>query len=308
MDVSIRIHSKQTVLFTACSFYSSFLGYDKGEDAPLKINGDEAKTVRLIYLLFAEGRTAYAIARLLTELRIPTPCGRVKWTPPVVTSILSNEKYKGDALLQKRYTVDFISKKMVRNTGELPQYYIRDGHPAIIPRDIHEYVEAVRHDRQMKYGCTYRGHGVFSGKIVCKCGMFFSARYANHSTKYPYKRWICMSRDKSAPHSPPIPDAALLAIVRRSIRELTESREDVIRQTISVMCQHFPDRKPVIEAFAESLRAEDISILLLREEALRILIKTIIVDDQRNVTVEFINGFCSKPINVKETKIRKSLR
>ncbi len=277
--------------------YRCFLGYDKGEDAPLKINEDEAKTVRLIYLWFMEGRTAFAIAKMLTELHIPTPGGKVKWTAMVVESILSNEKYKGDALLQKQYTIDFINKRMVRNTGELPQYYLRDDHPAIIPRDIHEYVEAVRNERRVRYGCSYSGHWAFSTRIICKCGTPYGKRYANHYGKYPYDRWICKNPDESVPHSPPINDSALQLIARCSVRELIESREDVIRQTVSVICQHFSDRKPAIEAFAESLCTEDVSQPLFREETLRILIKTIIVDDQRNVTVQFINGFCGSPRN-----------
>jgi DNA invertase Pin-like site-specific DNA recombinase len=80
--------------------YKRFLGYDKGEDGLPSINEGEAKTVRLIYRLFLEGGTPHSIALRLTDEGIPTPGGGERWHSGTVKSILSNEKYKGDALLQ----------------------------------------------------------------------------------------------------------------------------------------------------------------------------------------------------------------
>lgn len=81
--------------------YKRFLGYKKGEDGLPKIVESEAKIVRMIYILFLEGKTTCGIAKLLTESFIPTPSGKQKWQTSTVASILQNEKYKGDALLQK---------------------------------------------------------------------------------------------------------------------------------------------------------------------------------------------------------------
>ena len=104
--------------------YSSFLGYDKGPDGNLVINPEEAKTVVLIYRLFISGMTPVSIAKYLTELGIPTPRKGTKWPTSTIQSILTNEKYKGDALLQKTFTIDFLAKKKKLNCGEVPQYYI----------------------------------------------------------------------------------------------------------------------------------------------------------------------------------------
>jgi hypothetical protein len=91
--------------------------------------------VRLIYRLFLEGKTPHGIAKQLTADGVTTPGGKEQWQPGTILSILTNEKYKGDALLQKKYTVDFLTKKQKVNEGEVPQYYVENSHPAIsIPR------------------------------------------------------------------------------------------------------------------------------------------------------------------------------
>lgn len=91
--------------------YKHFLGYEKGEDSQPKVVDAEADIVRLIYRLFIDGKTASGICKYLEELQIPTPSGKFKWSQTTVMSILQNEKYKGDALLQKKFTVDFLTKK-----------------------------------------------------------------------------------------------------------------------------------------------------------------------------------------------------
>jgi len=101
--------------------YSSFLGYRKGENGEPVIVPEEAKTVRLIYRLFMEGKSLHAITKILMQKGIQTPRGKTKWQTSTLESILTNEKYKGDALLQKKFTVDFLSKTMKLNEGEVPQ-------------------------------------------------------------------------------------------------------------------------------------------------------------------------------------------
>jgi len=113
--------------------YSTFLGYEKGEDGSLKVNQEQAETVRLIYQLFLQGLSPYAIGKKLTTIGIKSPAGNYTWHQSSVKSILTNEKYKGDALLQKQYTTDFLTKKRKKNQGEIPQYYVEGNHEAIIP-------------------------------------------------------------------------------------------------------------------------------------------------------------------------------
>ncbi len=87
--------------------YKNFLGYDKGKDGKPVINEKEAEIVRLIYRLFFQGKTPSGICKHLDGLGTPTPTGRKAWNQTTINSILRNEKYKGEALLQKKFTVDF---------------------------------------------------------------------------------------------------------------------------------------------------------------------------------------------------------
>lgn len=118
--------------------FSWFLGYDKD----FKINEEQAATVRLIYRLFISGLSFYAITKELESRGIKSPSGKDRWHISTVKSILTNEKYRGDALLQKQYTTDFLQKKRKTNNGEIPQYYVEEHHEAIIPPAQFDFVQA----------------------------------------------------------------------------------------------------------------------------------------------------------------------
>ena len=120
--------------------YSRFLGYDKGEDGNLAINEEQAKTVRLIFGLFIEGLTPCAIANELTKRGILTVTGRAKWNAATINGVLANEKYTGCARIQKTFTPDFLTKKVVKNTGQVPSYFVEQSHPAIIAPETFEMV------------------------------------------------------------------------------------------------------------------------------------------------------------------------
>lgn len=122
--------------------FKRFLGYDRGEDGSLVVNEEQAETVRRIFEMFLNGATTYAIAKTLTAEHIPTPGGKEVWSKNVVKSILTNEKYKGDALLQKVFTVDYLTKQKKKNEGELAQYYVEGSHEPIIPPEVWERVQA----------------------------------------------------------------------------------------------------------------------------------------------------------------------
>ena len=102
--------------------YKRFLGYKKGDDGRPEIVPEEAEVVRDIYRMFLDGKTIRTIADELTRRGIKTPGGKDNWAVSTVKSILSNEKYKGDALRQKTYTVDYLSKTVRKNNGEVKQY------------------------------------------------------------------------------------------------------------------------------------------------------------------------------------------
>ena len=114
----------------------NFLGYDKDESGHLIINPAEAEIVKRIFREYLEGASCQKIARGLERDGIRTARGNPRWHDSTVRKILENEKYMGDALLQKTYTIDFLNKKRGKNNGTLPQYYIEDDHEPIIPKDI----------------------------------------------------------------------------------------------------------------------------------------------------------------------------
>jgi len=177
--------------------YGQFLGYEKGEDGLPKIVEKEAAVIRMIYKLFLEGKTTPGIARYLTESGIPTPAGKNKWQPSTVLSILRNEKYKGDAILQKTFTVDFLTKKKKINEGEVPQYYVENSHPAIIAPEVFDLVQHELKKRKDVKGYK-TGGGCFSGKIVCgECESFYGSKVWHSTSKYRRTIWQCNHKFKN---------------------------------------------------------------------------------------------------------------
>ena len=112
--------------------YKNFLGYRKGEDGQPEIVPEEAETIRFIYDRFLAGDSLKGIAKLLEEKGIKSPTGKAEWQFSTIQSILSNERYKGDSIINKTYITDCISKKVRVNNGERPKYYVENSHPAII--------------------------------------------------------------------------------------------------------------------------------------------------------------------------------
>ena len=157
----------------------------------LVVNEEQAKIVREIYGLFLQGRSPYQIAKILTEKGIPTPGGKKVWGKAVVESILTNEKYKGDALLQKVYTTDFLSKKKKKNEGEVPQYYVEGNHEAIIPPAVFDNVQVLMQSRgrgSSRNSCV----SIFSSKIRCgDCGSWYGSKVWHSNDKYRKVVWQC---------------------------------------------------------------------------------------------------------------------
>ena len=176
--------------------YKQFLGYEKGEgkDAPPVVNPEQAALVRRIYSLYMQGRTYSGIAKLLTNEGIPTPANKTKWSTTVIESILTNEKYRGSARLQKKFTVDFLTKKSKRNEGEVPQYYIEQSHEPIIDPVEWDAVQDEIMDRKKKHR-SYRENSIFNSKIVCsECGSFYGPKVWHSNDKYRRVVWRCNNK------------------------------------------------------------------------------------------------------------------
>ena len=177
--------------------YSRFLGYRKGSDGKPEIDPDEALVVELIYRLFLDGKTPIGICKTMEAKGIKAPGGGNKWTTTTIRSILSNEKYKGCALLQKKFTVNFLDKKIKKNEGEVPQYYVEDSHPAIIDPDIWEFVQT-EIERRKQLGSSYSGKSVISSKLICEdCGSIYGSKIWHSTDKYRKEIWQCNSKFKN---------------------------------------------------------------------------------------------------------------
>ncbi|MBC8060159.1 MAG: recombinase family protein [Clostridiaceae bacterium] len=180
--------------------YTKFLGYEKGEDGNLAINEKQAKIVRRIYSDYLEGKGTNRIARELETEGVLNWNGKAKWYESTIRTMLSNEKFKGDALLQKTYTVDFLTKKRVKNKGEVPKYYVEESHPAIIDKDTWEAVQLEIERRRAfaeKYGIVKLDYATvdnpFAGRVICGCcGSTFGRKVWN-STDERIRRvvWRC---------------------------------------------------------------------------------------------------------------------
>ena len=172
--------------------YSRFLGYTKGEDGRLEIVEEEAKTIRSIYDMFLSGKTIRHIAQHLTDADIPTPSGKSVWSVSTVKSILTNEKYKGDALLQKTYTVDYLTKEVRKNDGEVRQYLVEHSHDPIIDPEIFDQVQE-RIRKQSRYHVKIRDNSPFSNKLICgDCGGFYGHKvWHNRANTERYDVWYC---------------------------------------------------------------------------------------------------------------------
>ena len=217
--------------------YSSFLGYRKGEDGQMEIVPEEAETVRLIYRLFMEGQTPYAIAKYLTDKNIPTPTGKETWRHRTVENILSNEKYKGDARLQKCYTVDFLSKKRKANEGEVPQYYVEGSHDAIIEPAEWQLVQT-EIQRRKNTGRSHNCCSPFSAKLKCgDCGEYFGSKVWHSNSKYKRTIWQCNAKFKGGSRcaTPHLYEQRIKELFLEALGILMADRETVIADCRAVM-------------------------------------------------------------------------
>lgn len=228
--------------------FQNVMGYRKGPDGQPEIVPEEAKIVRKIYQRYLDGCSLPQIKQELEAEHILTTHGLLRWSHQGIRNILRNEKYIGDALLQKTYITDCISKRVKQNRGELPMYYVENNHPAIIPREIFAQVQEEMKRRSskrkvmQKHGKTERGK--YSGKyaltelLVCgECGT-------------PYKRvtwakkgkkrivWRCVSRlefgTRYCHHSPTLDEGKLHAAILSAMNELAAVQEEVCPTVLSI--------------------------------------------------------------------------
>ena len=217
--------------------YKKMLGYRKGADGQPEIVLEEAEIIRRIYHRYLDGCTMGQIKRELEEDGVPTAQGVERWSPSIIHNILTNEKYIGDALLQKTYVTDCITKKVKKNRGERTMYYVENSHPAIIPREKFMKVREEMYRRaHMECGPDqkrriYSSRYALSSIVYCAhCNdIFRRINWNNRGCKSTV--WRCLSRvekDRPSCTARTVKEELLHEVVVRAVNELIRSSASFI--------------------------------------------------------------------------------
>ncbi len=223
--------------------YKRFLGYRKGEDGNPEIDPEQAAIVRLIYEKFLAGDSYSTIAKYLMENGILTPAGKEKWCETTIRSILSNERYKGDAVINKTFITDCLTKKVQVNNGERPKYYVEHNHPAIIDAATFGRVQEERArrsgKRKIKQVGTKTEQGKYCGKyaltelLLCgECGTPY--RRCTWTVKENKKIvWRCINRldygKKYCHHSPTVEESIIQSAIMNAVQKTAKQNAEVLK-------------------------------------------------------------------------------
>ena len=223
--------------------YKTLLGYKKGADGLPEIVPEEAEIVRLIYRSYLDGMSLKQIADTLNSRGLRTKHKNAAWQIEIVKSILVNEKYSGDALLQKTYVTDCITKKTRKNNGELPMYLVKNHHEPIISRADFNRVQEEMARRSAKRviadKLTKTEQGKYSAKyalselLICgECGEHYR-RVTWTAKGFKEIKWRCVSRiqygKKKCHSSPTVDEQALHRAIVSAVNEFCTVKDDVAK-------------------------------------------------------------------------------
>ncbi|SKA92247.1 Site-specific DNA recombinase [Clostridium sp. USBA 49] len=253
--------------------HKRFLGYDKDENGELIINEQEAAVVRRIYDEYLGGLGYKSIALKLEAEGIRNGSGKVKWHDSNIKQILTNEKYMGDALLQKTITVDFLTHKRVKNKGEAQQYYVEDSHPAIISKEAFQKVQEEIERRAKMQGCTnetrsrHSNKYAFSGKLICgNCGSKFRRKRWGQTEKYKKYVWICVNHANNGNEAcdmKAVDEEKLKAAFVRSINKAIQAKDTFIKTMIENINNVLESRREDAELQEINTRLEELKEQML---------------------------------------------
>ena len=225
--------------------FQGCLGYDyHPEDKSITVNKEEAEIVRYIFNRYIEGAGGSVIGQELENLGYLTKYGNSTWVPTTVLGIIKNEKYKGDILLGKTFTVDPISKRRLENMGEEDQFYIRNHHEPIISEEVFDKAQEILNRRSKNRGKIGDGNSkrekysrkyAFSCLLECGfCGGTLTRRRWHSGTEYNKVIWQCVTSTKKGkkhcPHSKGIPETAIEEAFVESYRLLCDNNKDVLEE------------------------------------------------------------------------------
>ena len=205
-------------------------GYRMPDGKNLEIYEEEARLVRQIFDSYLQGKSTLDIAADMDRLAVHTRDKKVKWTANSINYILTNEKYIGDALCQKKFTTASLPFVEKRNRGERDQYYVEDTHPAIIARDVFERTQALIQARAWRKDEQQRNY-LLTKKVACgHCGSTFIRR----ETKKGYVSWSCrrhIMRSSDCPMGR-IGETELYAAFLRMYHKLKQNEDIVLTPTL----------------------------------------------------------------------------
>lgn len=232
---------------------SSLLGYRKVTKGKYEIVEEEAEIIRYIYSEYLAGTSISWIGRSLEDKGIRTSRGSSKWSYSTIKSILRNEKYTGNALLQKTIGVDFLTKKRKVNEGEVPQYYVEGSHPAIIEQRVFDAVQ----ERLNSENKSKRKGSVFSGMVFCAdCGSPYISKTWHSTDKYRRTIWQCEAKYQtcntcSTPH---FKEEELKELAVKAINQVLTNKKEMIAVLTDSLEQVFSTK--ALEAEVSSLENE----------------------------------------------------
>lgn len=201
------------------------------ENRKLTINENEAKIVRMIFEQYLSGKSQDEIAADVSALGIPTRDGKPYWQQSTISYILQNEKYIGDALLQKKYTTDTLPYQKKLNYGERDQYYLTGSHPAIIDKEVFEATAHLLQQRSMKISTVQHKNDPLSKIIICgHCGSLFK-RTVHKDKVY----WVCRKHHKNKNNCPvtQVPEYELQNAFLRLYHKLKRHGDPILKQLLS---------------------------------------------------------------------------
>ena len=242
MGLKMKMKRGELVGFNGC------LGYDYHPDTKsITVNEQEAETVRFIYNMYLQGYGSSTIAKRLTEMGVKNKRRKVEWHDHGVMGIIKNEKYKGDILLGKTFTVDPISKRRLANMGEEDRYYIRDHHEPIVSREVWYQADEIRLKRVKPRLMENTGNRerytrqfIFSSMLECGyCGHKLSRRTRHQTTTTKKPVWQCMNAIKngisSCPNCKAIDEAIIENAFLDAFRLLADNFDDVLDSVLSTI-------------------------------------------------------------------------
>ena len=257
---------------TPVFMYKRFLGYKKGADGEPEIVPSEAAIVERIFNLYLAGETVDKISKMMQAENYDIPDKTISFSKGMIMNMLSNERYCGDAILQKSVTIDCIEKKRKKNTGEAPMYYVQNNHPAIIDRVTFNKVQEELARRKTKTPGSAKSSITSTGKysryaltdvLICgNCG----TRYRRVTwSRNGVKRivWRCISRldygKKYYSDSPTIMEDKLQEAIVRAVNKFNEQDNAIYKALM---------RATISEALGLNGDPEEVDMLERKVEAL----------------------------------------